>query len=77
MAKLALQIETLSLGAYLGAVANLQTASLRLPVGQIGGNEAQHVAALSPWVGKPAIGHAFAPAWSIAAVSDALDGYES
>lgn len=77
IAKLAVEIETLALGAYLGAVQNVQTASLRLPIGQIAGNEAQHVSALSPWVGKPVIGHAFAPAWSIGAVSDALDAYES
>lgn len=77
IAKLAYELETLSVGAYLGAVQNVQTASLRLPIGQIAGNEAQHVSAVSSWVGKPAIGSAFAPAWSIAAVSDALDNFES
>lgn len=77
IAKAALDIETISLGAYLGAVQNVQTASLRLPIGQIAGNEAQHVGALSPWVGKPVVGRAFAPAWPIGVVSDALDAYES
>jgi hypothetical protein len=76
IAKLALEIETLSLGACLGAVENVQTASLRLPIAQIAGNEAQHVSAVSPWLGRPVIGHAFAPAWPIGAVSDALDAYE-
>ena len=76
IAKLAVEIETLSLGACLGAVENVQTASLRLPIAQIAGNEAQHVGAVSPWLGRPAIGRAFAPAWPIGAVSDALDAYE-
>jgi hypothetical protein len=77
IAKLALEIEALSLGAYLGAVENVQTASLRLPIGQIAGNEAQHVSALSQWVGRSPIGRAFAPALQMRDVSDALDGYES
>ena len=77
IAQLAVKIETLSLGAYLGAVANVQTSSFRLPIGQIAANEAQHVSAVSPWAGRPVIGRAFGPAWPIAAVSDALDVYES
>ena len=75
--KLASSLEDLSLGAYLGAVENLQTPQLRLPVGQIAANEAQHVSALAPWSGRPAIGPAFGPSLEIAAVSAALDTYES
>ncbi len=52
-------------------------AYLRLPIGQIVANEAQHVSALAGLVGRPAIGHAFAPSLSIDAVSAALDGNES
>ena len=70
-------LKTLSLGAYLGAVENVQTPALRLPLGQIAANEAQHVSAFAKLLGKPLIGRAFAPALPIAVVSDALDRYES
>lgn len=75
--QLAWAIETLSVGAYTGAIENVQTAQLRLPIGQIGANEAQHVSALAPTLGRPVIGRAFAPSLSIDDVSAALDGYES
>ena len=52
MLKLASSIETLTLGAYLGAVENIQTAQLRLPIGQIAANEAQHVSALAVAAGQ-------------------------
>ena len=77
MLKLASSIETLTLGAYLGAVENIQTPQLRLPIGQIAANEAQHVSAMAVAAGKPIIGRAFAPALQIDAVSAALDAYES
>jgi hypothetical protein len=70
-------IETLTLGAYLGAVGNVQTSQVRLPLGQIAANEAQHVSALASVLGKPVIGRAFTPSLSIDAVSAALDAYES
>jgi Ferritin-like domain len=70
-------IATLALGAYLGAVENVQTASLRLPLGQIAANEAQHVSAFAVLLGRPLVGHAFAPALQIADVSNALSVYES
>jgi hypothetical protein len=75
--KLADTIETLTLGAYLGAIENVQTAQLRLPIGQIAANEAQHVSALAQLSGQPVIGRAFAPSLQIGAVSAALDAYES
>jgi len=75
--ELAWSIETLTLGAYLGAVENVQTAQLRLPIGQIAANEAQHLSAIGPMLGRPTIGRAFGPALSIAAVTAALDEYES
>ena len=77
MLKRATPLETLTLGAYLGAVENLQTPQLRLPIGQIAANEAQHVSATAVAAGKPIIGRAFAPALQIDAVSTALDAYES
>lgn len=70
-------VETLSLGAYLGAVENVQTPQLRLPIGQIAANEAQHLSTIAPMLGRSTIGHAFAPSLSIAAVTSALDEYES
>ncbi|HEX4526675.1 MAG TPA: ferritin-like domain-containing protein [Gaiellaceae bacterium] len=75
--KLAAKLEDLTLGAYLGAVANVQTSELRLPIGQIAANEAQHQSALAAASGRPPIGRAFGPALQIAAVSAALDAYES
>jgi rubrerythrin len=77
IAKFAASIETLALGAYLGAVENVQTPRWRLPIGQIAASEAQHVAALADAAGKPVLGRAFAPALQIDAVSAALDAYES
>ena len=75
--KLANTIESLVLGAYVGALENLQTPLIRLPVAQIAVNEAQHVGALAELGGKPVIGKAFGPALSIDAVTSALDDYES
>jgi Ferritin-like domain len=75
--KLASKIEQLALGAYLGAVENVQTAQLRLPIGQIAANEAQHVSVLQKSLGAKPIGRPFATALSIDTVSAALDSYES
>jgi len=75
--QLAWAIETLSVGAYMGAIASVQTPELRLPIGQIGANEAQHVSAIAGTLGRPVIGHAFAPSLTIDEVSTALDAYES
>jgi ferritin-like protein len=71
------QLKRLSLGAYLGALEWLQTPAIRLPAAQIAANEAQHLSAFARLLGKPQIGDAFATALPIAAVSDALDRYES
>ncbi len=65
------------LGAYLGAAENVETAELRLPIGQIAANEAQHLGALEALEGRSVIGKAFAPALQIGSVSDALDEFES
>lgn len=74
---LASTLESLAVGAYLGALGAIQTAQLRLPLAQMAANEAQHVSALAHALGRPVIGHAFAPALGIDAVSSALDRYES
>jgi hypothetical protein len=75
-AVLAWKLTSLTLGAYLGALEQVQTPSIRLPLGQIAANEAQQLAALAHLVGRPAIGGAFAPALPIDVVSAALDEYE-
>jgi hypothetical protein len=75
--RLAWQLTTLALGAYVGAVGSVQTDSIRLPLAQISANEAQQAGALAPFVGRPQIGAAFAPALPIDTVSAALDEFES
>jgi rubrerythrin len=75
--RLAGRLERLMLGAYVGAVENVVTPEVRLPIGQIAANEAQHESALAALGGRSAIGKPFAPAMQIGAVSDALDEFES
>jgi hypothetical protein len=75
--RLAARLERLQVGAYLGAVESVETAQLRLPIGQIAADEAQHAGALAALHGQSVIGKAFAPALSMGAVSDALDEFES
>jgi hypothetical protein len=75
--KVAWKLGTLTLGAYLGAVTNVQTPELRQPLGQIAANEAQQLSALARLLRRPVIGGAFAAAWPIETVSSALGEYES
>ena len=65
------------LGSYLGAVENVEAPELRLSIGQIAANEAQHTGALAALRGRTVIGGAFAPVLQIDAASAALDRYES
>ena len=64
-------LKSLAVGAYAGALENVQAQAVRLPLAQILVNEAQQLGALE------GVGRAFGPALSIAAVSSALDEYES
>ena len=75
--RLAVRLEQLMVGAYVGAIGAVETPELRLPIGQIAANEAQHASALAALSGRPAIGKPFAPPLSMAAVSNALDEFES
>jgi hypothetical protein len=75
--KLGWSLSRLSLGAYLGAVENLETSHFRGPIGQIAANEAQHTGAFAQLLGRPVVGAAFAAALPIDDVSAALDRYES
>jgi hypothetical protein len=74
--RLGWRIETLLLGAYLGAIESVQTSELRLPIGQIAANEAQHLSALAPAAGKLRIGRAFPTALTMSTVSARLDAFE-
>jgi Ferritin-like domain len=77
IAALARQLETLFLGAYLGAVGGLQTIALAEPLARIAASEAQH---LSLWEteldGRPLTG-AFPAPITIDQVSDAMDAFTS
>jgi rubrerythrin len=75
--RLAGRLEHLMVGAYVGAIENVETPELRLPIGQIAANEAQHQGALAALSGRPAVEKAFAPALRMNAVSDVLDEFES
>jgi hypothetical protein len=69
--------ESIALGAYLGAIESVQSSVLRLPIGQIAANEAQHLSAVSARAGRRQVGRPFAAALDIDAASSALDVYES
>jgi hypothetical protein len=75
--RLTAEIESLVLGAYLGSIENVQTGELRLPIGQIAANEAQHMSAVAALRGRMVIGRAFARSLQIDAASAALDRFES
>ena len=75
--RLAGRLEHLMVGAYVGAIENVETPELRLPIGQIAANEAQHQGAFAALGGGPVVGKAFAPGLQMGAVSDALDEFES
>ena len=74
---LAVTLELLSLGAYLGTGGNLTNAVVQSAVAQITANEAQHFAAFANRAGQPAFHDAFPGALTIAEASDALDTYTS
>ena len=77
IAKLGRELETIFLGAYLGAIAGLQTLALAEQLARIAASEAQH---LSLWTaeldGRP-LGPAFPAPLTIDQVSNALDGFTS
>jgi hypothetical protein len=75
IASLGRQLETVFLGAYLGAVGGLQTPALAQPLARIAASESQH---LSLWEteldGRPISG-AFPAPLTIDQVSDAMDAF--
>lgn len=75
--RLAGRLEHVLVGAYVGAIENVEAPLLRLPIGRIAANEAQHQSALAALGGGALVGRAFAPALQMGAVSDVLDEFES
>lgn len=75
--KLAVALETLFLGAYLGAVGAVQTASLRQPLAQIAASQAQHLSVFAQLLGRPGYQMSFPGASTIDAVTAALADYTS
>ncbi len=77
IARLGWRIEGILVGSYLGAIEDVVTPDVRLPIGQIAANESQHLSTLGPSAGKARIGRAFPVALPIAVASTALDVFES
>jgi hypothetical protein len=74
IAKVALELENVMLGAYLGAVEGIGTNALKPAIARIAASEAQHVAYLSTIKGLKSF-EAFPNPLTIQQVSDALDTY--
>jgi Ferritin-like domain len=77
IAKLGVRLESLSLGAYLGAVQSLQTPLYRDQAARAAASEAQHLSVFTAAVGGRRLGSPLPAALPLAKVSDALDGYTS
>ena len=75
--RLGRKLATLAVGAYLGAVQNVQTPELRLPLAQIAANEAQQAGAFGQLLGGHVVGSAFAASMRSTPSPTALDEYES
>jgi hypothetical protein len=77
IARLGVRLESLSLGAYLGAVRALETPEFRNQAARAAASEAQHLSVFSGAVGGRRIGAPLPATMPIAHVSDALDEYTS
>jgi hypothetical protein len=76
IAKLGFDLETISVGAYLGAVTGVQAKELVSQLARIAASEAQHLSAFGAALGRP-FALAFPAPLPIDDVSEALDAYES
>lgn len=74
---LALELETLTVGAYLGAAGNVATPMLASALAQITANEAQHQAAIAALDRRAPFHQAFPPLLTMQESSDALSRYTS
>ena len=70
-------LETVFLGAYLGAVDALQTDALKQPLARIAASEAQHLSVFTELPGGDPVGISFPAPLSIDEASNALDAYTS
>jgi hypothetical protein len=77
IAALGVTLETLFVGAYLGAVGGLQAAALKQPLARIAASEAQHLSVVTGLTGRDPVGISFPAPLSIDEASDALDTYTS
>jgi hypothetical protein len=77
IAKLGVRLETAFVGAYLGAVAGLQTNAFKQPVAQIAANEAEHLSLLLRLAGRSPIGISLPKPLTIDQASNALDVFTS
>jgi ferritin-like protein len=77
IARLGVRLESLSLGAYLGAVRALETPEFRNHSARAAASEAQHLSVFSAAVGGRRIGPPLPRTLPIDRVSDALDAYTS
>jgi ferritin-like protein len=77
VARLGVRLESLSLGAYLGAVRSLQTPLYREHAARAAASEAQHLSVFAGAVGGRRLGPPMPAALSIDRVSNALDAYTS
>jgi hypothetical protein len=73
--KLAVALETTFLGAYLGAVEGVQSASMKAPLARIAANQAQHLTTFSELLGRPPFDLSFPAPLSIGDASAALDPF--
>jgi Ferritin-like domain len=76
IAKFGFHLETISIGAYLGAVMGLQSNQLVQQMARIAASEAQHLSAFGSSLGRP-FGFAFPAPLPIDQISVALDAFES
>jgi hypothetical protein len=77
IARLGVRLESLSLGAYLGAVRAVATPELRNHAARAAASEAQHLSVLSGAVGGRRLGPPLPATLPIDRVSAALDAYTS
>lgn len=77
IARLGVRLESLSLGAYLGAVRAVDTPDLRNHAARAAASEAQHLSVLSATVGGRRLGPPLPPTLPIDRASQALDAYTS
>jgi hypothetical protein len=77
LTKTAVDLGTIFVGAYLGAVAGTQDTALHAPLARIAANQAQQLALFNELLGRKSLELSFPTALAIADASDALGAYTS